>query len=343
MRGRRAAMIRNRGHLLEVEALGRLPFRLAASALAAIAGCVGPVSPSADNIDRIQPEWVTPEIGAHLVAGRLENIDPAPEYPGEVSKAQALDILSAHLNLIGTSNNPIRPFLEEGFGGSIDFAVLTLCDRAFYLRSSFEQLPATQGGMVLGLSVGGSWFATYCVPGDRPAVVEQLSASTKLRAVDGRLVFPRNGTTDVLVTPIGPAKPRFPGPEKAVELVFKATGKRISAIPYIVKDVESAGVTGPPHDNRPLGSFWRIEIEEPTEYLDSQSSVRSTKELYVPFAHQVFRSQELYVTNDPPLPPFTITLKLHGGDEDVLLTPRWAVNLIRFHGPPATASATQPR
>lgn len=159
------------------------------------------------------------------MAGRFENIDPAPEYPGEVSKAQALDVFSAHLNLIGTSNNPIRPYLEERFGGPIDFAALTLCDRAFYLRSSFEPLPATQGGMVLSLGVRGSWFATYCVPDGRPAVVEQLSVSTKLRAVDGRLVFPRNGTTDIVVTPIGPAKPRFPGPEKAVELVFKATGK----------------------------------------------------------------------------------------------------------------------
>lgn len=70
-----------------------------------------------------------------------------------------------------------------------------------------------------------------------------------------------------------------------------------------MKDVESVVPTGPPHDNRPLGSLWRIEIEEPTEYVDSQSSVRSTKELYVPFAHQVFGSQELYVTNDPRFHP----------------------------------------
>jgi hypothetical protein len=282
-----------------------------------------------DPPERVQPAWLA---GSALAAlgpdGRLLGVAREPEYPGERSRALAEALGEAYVRTIPGRLGPTKARLEKEHGGPIAFETLRACGTSRFLRSSFEPLSLSPWESTGPTSTAGRWLITFCQEPGIPAVFVNLFAASTL--TEALRFTPLSGGD---VYDFGVPKTRrayLRSPESAVALVFRATGARIVALPQAFHDLFTIGPLG---SMRPLGAFWRVEVETDVTVSLAGGGSLVTKVFYVGIFPSSPAWDRVHVAG-PPLAPFMAvffrwdSLSGLGFEEPIEVTPRQPLSLI---------------
>jgi hypothetical protein len=162
--------------------------------------------------------------------------------------------------------SPTNPqWYEEAHGSKIDFASLHRCGRAFYALSPYIE-PGKEFNPSELNAVASKWLLTYCDASEIPSVsVAVATTATYVRITNGRIDGRSLRGMEIFACGI-PAGSTIPiSPERAVEGLSRASGKRIMTVPRLI-------IPGSWHGQ---GAQWMLETEAPVE-VQSVSGKRGT-------------------------------------------------------------------
>lgn len=277
----------------------------------------------------VSRDWVTSEVASRLDPdGRFGNLWETAEYAGEIQAGTALEIGTVFARTIGPS---LRNSLELDHEGPIDFSRLRSCGHQVYLHSSFERLGDSEVEQLLHASTGGQWLQQFCSASGVPTLIQTVPARTRITVVDGQLVIPQGISASIVPFGIPRSNPWIlQGPERAVELVFRATGQRISAVPYPVHDIYAIGMA-PPDPARTTGAYWKVVVEQPVAYRHaSTGETRTTSQFWVVLGYGALAKEVVYVAAREPPPPIWEHFPAGISEDSVLLVPREPLALVPF-------------
>jgi len=283
--------------------------------------------PSDDGQGGVRPEWVTPDVAASLTpAGQFTDLWREAEFGFEITASGAAEIGMVFVKTLGPS---LRSSLEEDHEGPIDFNSLHLCGRHVFLHSSFEPLGNSDLERQLHAATSGQWLQVFCSPSESPVLVQTVPARTLVTVLNGQLVIPPGFSSGITPFGVPISRPQpFQGPEKAVELVYAATGQRIGGIPQPVHDIFTVAAT-PVDPLRTTGVFWKVRVEHPVAYWNSVTETQGqTDQFWVVLGYAAIPRGEVYVAAREPPPPVWHQIPLLG--DSVLLVPREPLALIPF-------------
>ncbi len=302
-------------------------------------------------LTQVSADWVTPEV-ARLIGqdGRFLDISATPDLPDELDKNAILTLLAAFNRTIPRSVGNVRGNIEATHGTSIDFDNLVPCGRALYMQASVEPLQ-TDGDtfsarFLARLFQGGlnaKWSVPYCDRGGGFVLVHSMSSRTRLFVGDDGLVNADSlegigeGSTTAGIPRGGPLP--FRTPERAVEMVFGATGARVSTTPQVV--MSSFLLPGFPGMTR--GFFWRMRTERPVPgRLGISGPPIEAQEFYATVSFGVqdgvaLDTTKVYVAGQDIPAPWWEKLEVPANPDrtetvvdSVLIVPKWAMRLYEF-------------
>lgn len=249
---------------------------LAACVCISLAGCgkdsgTLPAAPRVDGpaLDAV----VTGAARSNLVNGSFVLSAMSSGETPEITATQAEALAMAWRTDFGPW---VQGFLDEGHGGPVPLAQLTVCGKTLYVRSHYEMPPATaMADPVVAAHVRGYgpwWLVSLCEPGGGTDVVLAVSAyATDLSVADGHIVVPRIGGNWFIPLGVRPDEALLPTPEDAAVRAAQATGRRISGVPELV--MTAWGV--------PQLAQWRLTVEAPAAIQRGDGQSVAVREFYV--------------------------------------------------------------
>lgn len=224
-------------------------------------GVIGGGILACDRKDAPRPTGLdagTPSIARFLIGdaasalsprGQFELSVPAIGKPLQLSGEEASARAEAWARQFGPF---LHGRLEQEHGASLDITTLTACPRPMYADTPYEDGGGDPITPVRNI-FGPWWLVSLCTPTGEPAVSVAVAAyGTEVQLERGRLKFPPvHGANFFAVgIPRGIALPV--SPERAAEMAASTTGRRVTAVPYLV-------LVGRPH--APQAAMWRISLD----------------------------------------------------------------------------------
>ena len=242
-------------------------------ALVSVAASCGdrgsPVEPGAAGVDR---SWVIGAAAAALDARGRFVLPAAPEATGELSRAQATALGAAYVTTFGPAG--LLDAWEQDQGAAIDVAQLRPCPRTVYAATPYVA-PADDVLVQIRRYVGAQWLVSLCDPAGASVVSVAVSAlATDVRVEGGRIVTQPVQAFFSVGIPAAVGEVPF-APAAAVDLAARATGRRITEVPVLVRA---------PIPYAAQVAKWRLVLDGPVWVRGTRSGVRrQVTELYVGF------------------------------------------------------------
>ena len=172
-------------------------------------------------------------------------------------------------------------------------------------------------------------MASSVLLSESPVLVQTVPARTLVTVLNGQLVIPPGFSSGITPFGVPISRPQpFQGPEKAVELVYAATGQRIGGIPQPVHDIFTVAAT-PVDRLRTTGVFWKVRVEHPVTYWNSVTETQGqTDQFWVVLGYAALSRSEVYVAARETPPP--VWQQIPTLSDSVLLVPREPLALIPF-------------
>lgn len=207
----------------------------------------------------------------------------------ELTEAQAEQFAEVYIRKFAPT---LPSYFERSHGAKINFAALNRCGRAFYGVSPYEEpLAGVDEGTLNG--VASQWLFSYCGDDGLPIVSVAIAATaTHLRIEDGSFARSSLRGNEILGSGI-PRGTELPmSPERAVEMLAGAAGRRISQVPRLV-------LPGIPY--YPQSARWELVVETAASIRTARGDVsavsrffvgRALKEWNTEIAHGVAQSDD---------------------------------------------------
>jgi hypothetical protein len=205
----------------------------------------------------VDTAWVTGAAReAVLPSGLLQLAVIADAVLPEIDEARARALANAWLL-------DIAPQLASAFSRDHQSRVhaqsMSLCGRVYYANSAHTPVELNAPLSAIR-ALGPSWLVPMCQDG-RPVVTLSVAANaTDMRIVDGHLRFPKYHGNEFFAFGFPSSAGDLPvTPERAIEIAYQTTGKRVAAAPQLIR-----GPFGDPAQY----AYWRMQLEAPaTLYL----------------------------------------------------------------------------
>lgn len=239
-----------------------------AAAALVVAACDDSAPPTALEPTRVDQAWVVGEAAKALGALGQFLLPPPVQEPDEISAAQAVELATVWVRDFGPMN---QGFFERFHRAAIDFASVKPCGRTLYAATPYDVVPAAAPPEIHNL-FGPYWLVTFCSWAGIPQLSIGVAARTELTVSDGHLVFPRRAGNDFKPDAIPPAVSLPLSPERAAELAFEMTGRRIAHVPTLLE---------PGRGIYPQGARWNVQLESSVRLKTTSGRALLTDELYV--------------------------------------------------------------
>ncbi len=215
-------------------------------------------------------------IAAYVTGEAERNLDQNGQFVltggsvGELTESEAMTLAKAYARV---GARWMGETWQRDRRSRIDFDRLTPCPRALYAKSSF--VLGQRGSPSLRQLIGPKWLIAMCSESGPPVLSIAVSAeATDLRVIDGHILGPGGAQFTSAGIPVSRSDVPI-SPEDAVNIVAKATGRRVLKVPELV-------LAPPPYP--PQLAKWRIQLELPVTVRGVRSgSRRTTSEVYVGF------------------------------------------------------------
>jgi hypothetical protein len=286
----------------------RWAVRLVAASLTLLVGACRDADQETESVAPRQislaRDFVTPELARNLDANGQFVLGPPPN-----EAAQTIDEVTAKelARLWVRDHAPfMRSTLERDRGAPIVLRTLAVCGRAFYAETVWElggHLPFIQRNF------GSQWLVSLCAPDGSPQVSVAVSAhNTHLKIENDAIAWPTLGSGvnggEFFATGIPIAAKALPvGPEQAVELAARMTGRRAAVVPRLI--------LVPPEVGPPQSSRWLVSLDLPATVvrtIDRRPIV--SRDVFVGLTSFVERPPEVFVAAGEGDQPADIELRL---------------------------------
>lgn len=237
----------------------------------ALAACgEAPANPQPLYPDDIRNDVVPELVASFGPEGRFVLPAPPPGAFPQLTPEQAAEMAVVFARTFGPY---IRGYLETDHGRSIDFEALRVGSPVYYSATPYEPPPADVNPALRNLT-GPSYLVYLVSPEGTPVLMVSMAAYTEVRVEAGRLRFPREYGNDFEAhgVPLGRGFVMPVSPERAVEIVARATGGRAASVPELVMaDL----------DYMPVHSRWKVTLDRAVSARGRSGRMRPVREVYV--------------------------------------------------------------
>lgn len=249
---------------------------------------------------RVARTWVTGAAAAALATdGHFHLANAHAVEARNLGEAEAQSLAVAWARMVGRAAplrrgavvQGTREVIERIFGAPVDFAALRACGRPLFAESPYGPLGVAFPRAVRN-SFGAKWVVRLCTPQGHVPVVVAIAAAADAAVVAGQLSLPDSsgGVFSFWSTRRG-QRPVPLEPETAVDVAFRATGRRIAEVPRYVR-ITLEPTTAPV---LPPCGHWLLELESPVRVRSvSSGAIYETRQVRVASPGCVTERSDLY-------------------------------------------------